>query len=90
VNITTCLRVDQSINLELRTSVADRPQASRRGTPAPPDPGIVPGGIRERALRAVLSRGPTQEDEAKTRASAAYWRKVRDGAAAIEAAPASA
>ena len=56
--------------------------------PTAPDPGIVRDGVRDRALRAVLSRGPTQEDEAKTRASAAYWRKVRDATQQHEIVPA--
>jgi hypothetical protein len=33
---------------------------------APPDPGIKPDGIRDRALRAVLERGPLPEDMEKT------------------------
>jgi hypothetical protein len=45
--------------------------------PAPTDPGIRPGGIRDRALRAVLARGRSYEDPAKTRASQEYWAKVR-------------
>ena len=43
--------------------------------PAPPDPGIKPGGIRDRALRAVWARGPVPEDPAKTKASQEYWAK---------------
>jgi hypothetical protein len=40
------------------------------------DPGIRPGGIRDRALRIVEARGPRPEDPAATRASQEYWRRV--------------
>jgi hypothetical protein len=42
-------------------------------TGAPPDPGIIPGGIRDRALRAVMKRGPQPEDKNKTLASRKFW-----------------
>ena len=42
-----------------------------------PDPGINPGGIRERALEAVRERGPQRENKEKTKASQAYWAKYR-------------
>jgi hypothetical protein len=49
----------------------------RKWEPAPPDPGIRPGGIRDRAMRALRERGPRPEDPEKTRASQAYWARVR-------------
>jgi hypothetical protein len=39
--------------------------------------GIKPGGIRDRALCAVLRRGPKGEDEEKTRASQEYWAALK-------------
>lgn len=39
----------------------------------PADPGIIPGGIRDRALRAVMRRGPQPEDKNKTLASRKFW-----------------
>jgi hypothetical protein len=44
---------------------------------APPDPGIKPGGIRDRAMRAQRERGPMPEDPEKTRQSQEYWAKFR-------------
>ena len=44
---------------------------------APPDPGIMPGGIRDRALQTVLARGQQPEDKEKTRRSQEYWAKYR-------------
>jgi hypothetical protein len=44
---------------------------------APPDPGIMPGGVRDRALQAVLARGQQPEDKEKTRRSREYWAKYR-------------
>jgi hypothetical protein len=41
------------------------------------DPGIVPGGIRDRAMSAVLRRGPKDEEEEKTRASQEYWAALK-------------
>jgi hypothetical protein len=41
------------------------------------DPGIMPGGIRDRAMRAGLKRGPKGEDKEKTRASKAYWTALK-------------
>jgi hypothetical protein len=49
----------------------------RKWEPAPPDPGINPGGIRDRALRALRERGPMPEDPERTRQSQAYWARVR-------------
>jgi hypothetical protein len=46
--------------------------------PAPPDFGPVPGGIRDRAMRAVIMRGPVPEDAERTRASQAFWRAFRE------------
>src|SRR5262245_51638045 len=43
--------------------------------PAPLDPGIIPGGIRDRAMRAVLERGPIAEDPERTKASQEFWRR---------------
>lgn len=40
------------------------------------DPGIRPGGIRDRALRIVEARGPRPEIPAATRASQAYWKRM--------------
>jgi hypothetical protein len=40
---------------------------------APPDPGIIPGGIRDRAMRAAMARGPQPEDKRKTQASQKFW-----------------
>ena len=37
------------------------------------DPGIIPGGIRDRAMRAVLRRGSQIEDRERMRASQQYW-----------------
>jgi hypothetical protein len=48
-----------------------------RQEPAPPDPGIKPGGIRVRVLRALRERGPMPEDPEKTRQSQEYWARVR-------------
>jgi hypothetical protein len=48
----------------------------RKLTPAPPDPGIIPGGIRDRALEAVL-RHSQPEDPAKIRASQEDRARVR-------------
>jgi hypothetical protein len=44
---------------------------------APPDPGIMPGGIRGQALQAVLARGPQLEDKERTCRSQEYWAKYR-------------
>jgi hypothetical protein len=41
------------------------------------DPGIIPGGIRDRAMRSVLRRGPRAEDKEKTRASKEYWTTLK-------------
>jgi hypothetical protein len=50
---------------------------SRRSKgPAPLDTGIKPGGIRDRAMRAVLERGPEPADMEKTKASQEYWKTV--------------
>jgi hypothetical protein len=49
----------------------------RKWEPAPADPGIIPGGIRDRALRALAERGPRAEDPERTRRSQAYWARVR-------------
>jgi hypothetical protein len=49
----------------------------RKWEPAPPDPGIIPGGIRDRAMRALRERGPRPEDPERTRQSQAYWAPVR-------------
>jgi len=51
----------------------------RSKAPTPPDPAIRPGDIRDRAMRAVLARGPVPEDPEKTRASQEYWRQFREG-----------
>jgi hypothetical protein len=40
------------------------------------DPGIIPGGIRDRALRAVQRRGPQAEDKERTRAAVRYWASI--------------
>jgi hypothetical protein len=44
------------------------------------DPGVIPGGVRDRAMAAVMMRGPTPEDKKKTAASIAYWKSVREKA----------
>jgi hypothetical protein len=44
---------------------------------APPNPGTVPGGVRDRALQAVLKRGPQPDDKKKTRRSQEHWAKYR-------------
>jgi hypothetical protein len=49
----------------------------REWQPAPPDPGIKPGGIRDRALRTLRDRDGWGEEPEKTRASQAYWERVR-------------
>jgi hypothetical protein len=41
------------------------------------DPGMIPGGIRDRAHRVVRKRGPRPEDKEKTRASRKYWDQTR-------------
>ena len=46
-------------------------------TEAPP---MIPGGIRERAMQAVMERGPTDEDHRKTERSKRYWAGVREAA----------
>jgi hypothetical protein len=43
----------------------------------PPDPGIIPGGIRDRAMRAAMKRGPQPEDKEKTLASQKFWAAFR-------------
>ena len=43
----------------------------------PSDPGIVPGGIRDRAMRAVMERGPQPEDKEKMLASQKFWAAFR-------------
>lgn len=45
--------------------------------PAPPDPGIKPGGIRARAMRARRDRGPLLEDLERTKQAQEYWACVR-------------
>ena len=45
---------------------------------APPAPVMIPGGIRDRALRAVLARGLVPEDLEKTKASQEFWRAFRE------------
>jgi hypothetical protein len=37
------------------------------------DSGIIPGGIRDRVMRAMMQRGPRPEDPKKTQASRDYW-----------------
>jgi hypothetical protein len=49
----------------------------RKWQPAPPDPGIKPGGIRDRAMQAVLKRNPQPEDRENTKASQEYWARCR-------------
>ena len=49
----------------------------RAWEPAPPDPGIKPNGIRARALRAVLVRGPRAETLAATQRSWDYCESCR-------------
>jgi hypothetical protein len=46
-----------------------------------PDPGVVPGGIRDRAMRVARARGPQVEDQEKTRASKDHWKAVKERAA---------
>jgi hypothetical protein len=48
----------------------------RKWKSAPPDPGITPGGIRDRALHAALARGQQPEDR-KARRAQEYWSKYR-------------
>jgi hypothetical protein len=48
---------------------------------APPDPGIKPGGIRDRAVAAVMQRGPSPEDKEKTRASQEFWKAFKEAGA---------
>ena len=52
------------------TALADDSDRNRNETA---DPGIAVGGVRDRALGAVLKRGPRAEDNEKTRASQEYW-----------------
>jgi hypothetical protein len=52
------------------TAVADDSDRNRNETA---DPGIAVGGVRDRALGAVLKRGPRAEDKERTRASQEYW-----------------
>jgi hypothetical protein len=48
--------------------------------PAPPDPGFKPGGLRERAWRAMAECGPRPEDPEKTKRSQEHWAKFRANA----------
>jgi hypothetical protein len=48
-----------------------------RDDDADPDPGIRQGGIRDRAMRGVIARGPQREDFARTKAAATYWQAVK-------------
>ena len=41
------------------------------------DSGIIPCGIRDRAMRAVLRHGPKAEDKERTRASKEYWTTLK-------------
>jgi len=52
---------------------------------APPDPGIKPNSVRDRAMRAVLRRGPQPEDKEQTRASQEYWAALKRGMALAQA-----
>jgi hypothetical protein len=45
--------------------------------PAPRDPGIRPGGIRDRAMRAAEARGLLSENPEQIRRSREYWAKYR-------------
>jgi hypothetical protein len=45
--------------------------------PAPPDPGVRPGGIRARAMQGVFKRGLKFDDAEKTKASQQYWAQYR-------------
>ena len=56
---------------------ARTPRRRKAWEPAPPDPGITPNGIRDRALQAGLGRGPRPEDKERTRVSIAHWREYR-------------
>ena len=40
-----------------RAAASHLRRTQRKFEPAPPDPGIVPGGVRDRAMRAMLRRG---------------------------------
>jgi hypothetical protein len=44
----------------------------------PLDPGIIPGGIRDRAMRAAMQRGPQPEDKEKTLASREFWVALKE------------
>jgi hypothetical protein len=50
----------------------------RKWKPGPPDPGIKPGGIRDRAMQAVLARGPRPpETPEELRRAQEFWAKYR-------------
>jgi hypothetical protein len=61
----------------IAAKLEERYQEDIRMKSALPDPGIMPGGIRDRASQAVLARGQQPEDKEKTRRSKEYWAKYR-------------
>jgi hypothetical protein len=61
--------------------MVQRHQVARRFAGDTDDRGIKPGGICDRAMRAVDERGPQLEMFEKTAASIRYW--LRDAPAAL-------
>jgi hypothetical protein len=50
----------------------------QKWTPVPPDPGIKPGGMRDRAMQAVLARGPRPpETPEELQRAQDFWAKFR-------------
>ena len=60
------------------TALKRKPRRRECREDAPPDPGIIPGGIRDRAMRAVMERGPRPEDKRKTRTSQKFWAALKE------------
>jgi hypothetical protein len=81
-DIKKVLKLDKSVARHNPWAAMDDPEGTcdrRRSvrTRDDTDDGIVPGSIRDRAMRAVLSRGPQGEDKERTRASKAYWTALK-------------
>jgi sRNA-binding protein len=79
-NVVGSVSAEEAANAKQRLAQQRAKQARRRQQAAPLDPGMVAGGIRDRALRAVLQRGPQAEDQQKTEASRRFWKAFRERA----------
>jgi sRNA-binding protein len=75
-NVCGSVSAEEAANAKQRLAQQRAKQARRQHALAstPPDPGIVAGGIRDRARRAVLQRGPQTEDKQKTEVSRQFWK----------------